>query len=112
MRKLVVVVVATVAVAVAACGGSSKATFHSTPARVKLYAPMGCDLVNQADATRLFGHPAHHTRSGIPGLVAASCVWRADTNPNPDAANDVRYLLQVSVHPGEEYYGEKYATKP
>jgi hypothetical protein len=119
MRRLVVVVVATLALA--ACGGSSKqSAAGKSPSGTTAPASnsggssnaAACSLVTQADATKLFGHPAQQSQSDNPSSAASSCIWKADTNPDPNAINDIGYLLQVRVYNGEQYYGEKYTTKP
>jgi hypothetical protein len=113
MRTLVLTV--TFAIAVAACGSSKHSTAPSKNGSSTTVArPAGapnvaaCSLVPQADATQLFGHPAQLVAS--PGATSAlsTCVWQADTNPDPNSLDNVEYRLQVHIYPTSNFYMEKY----
>jgi hypothetical protein len=101
----------------AACGSSKHSTAPTNNgSSTTLARPAGapnvpaCTLVTQADATTLFGHPALLNNTNNPTSAVSSCVWQADTNPDPNALDDITYLLQARIYNGEEFYGEKYLS--
>lgn len=113
MRSRVVVVM--LAFLFAACGSSKHSTTPTTNgSSTTLARPAGapnvsaCSLVTQADATQLFGHPAQLVNSAGVSSALSTCVWQADTNPDPNSLDNVEYKLQVHIYPTDQFYMEKY----
>ena len=112
MRTFVLAI--TLVIVFAACGSSKHSTTPKNGSSTTLARPAGapnvaaCSLVPQADATQLFGHPALLANSAGVSSALSTCIWQANTSPDPNALDNIEYKLQVHIYPTEQYYMEKY----
>jgi hypothetical protein len=109
--RVACVLVAALTFAACSSGGNSggKSTQTSTPlASAKARTAAACVLVQQPDATALIGRAAKQVAIEHGAGSASRCGWQADTNPDPNALDDVVHSVTVYVYDGTNQYAERY----
>jgi hypothetical protein len=82
------------------CGRDGTSNVSRAAGANKTDSDAACKLVDEPDASALFGVPAKSAPDAIgQGGAASECIWEADDNA------DHSYLLQVRIYDDVNHYG-------